>query len=129
VPFPFSDMTEIKKRPVLVISNSEFNKISQDIVVCQISSNLTNRVHGILIDNNNLEAGNLLSESLIKVHRLIALDKKLIEKRIGKTNSKTFRQVKKELSELLKEDSKKNFFGTAKGIGSFTEEDEMKGHA
>ena len=39
LPFPFSDLSSIKQRPVLVLSNSEYNKKTEDIVTCGITSN------------------------------------------------------------------------------------------
>lgn len=43
IPFPFSDLSSIKQRPVLVLSNSEYNRSQQDIVVAAITSNVTER--------------------------------------------------------------------------------------
>jgi mRNA interferase MazF len=33
IPFPYSDLTATKQRPVLVLSNSHYNESHQDIVV------------------------------------------------------------------------------------------------
>jgi mRNA interferase MazF len=38
IPFPYSDSTAIKQRPVLVISNSHYNESQQDIIVAAITS-------------------------------------------------------------------------------------------
>jgi mRNA interferase MazF len=43
IPFPFSDLSSTKQRPVLVLSNSEYNWSQQDIVVAAITSNVTER--------------------------------------------------------------------------------------
>jgi mRNA interferase MazF len=41
IPYPYSDLTAIKQRPVLVLSNSYYNESHQDIVVAAITSNVT----------------------------------------------------------------------------------------
>jgi len=40
IPVPFSDLSSVKKRPVLVISNTSHNFTSSDILVAAITSNL-----------------------------------------------------------------------------------------
>jgi mRNA interferase MazF len=40
VPFPFSDFSGKKVRPVLVLSNNKFNR-GEDIIVCAITSKIT----------------------------------------------------------------------------------------
>jgi len=40
VPIPYSDMTSMKKRPVLVLSNDLYNKQTEDIIVAATTSNI-----------------------------------------------------------------------------------------
>ncbi|MCD9024640.1 type II toxin-antitoxin system PemK/MazF family toxin [Cohnella silvisoli] len=40
IPFPYSDLPTTKQRPVLVLSNSTYNKSQSDLVVAAITSNL-----------------------------------------------------------------------------------------
>ena len=58
VPFPFSDQSGRKVRPVIVISNNEFNKYSEDILVIGVTSNILKDKYTINLSNNNLEEGN-----------------------------------------------------------------------
>lgn len=39
VPFPYSDLTNTKRRPVLIISNDDYNRKFHDVVICVITSN------------------------------------------------------------------------------------------
>ncbi len=39
VPFPYSDLTTTKRRPVLIISNNDYNHNFQDVLVYVITSN------------------------------------------------------------------------------------------
>ena len=51
VPFPFSDLSQTKVRPVLILSKDTFNNSSQDVIVCSITSNIAKNPYKILIDN------------------------------------------------------------------------------
>ena len=93
-------MSATKKRPALVISYTDFNKESQDILVCQITHNLKQRYHSIFVNNNNLESGNLAVEGLVKANKIFTIDKSLTIQKIGKLNSKTYSMVYDEICRL-----------------------------
>jgi len=101
VPFPFSDLSEIRKRPVLVLSKNLENKKSEDLIVCGITSNLKERKNSVFIDNLNLVEGEIPIKSVIKVDKLFSLDKSIILKKLAKLNLKTFDRVKKEFYSLV----------------------------
>ena len=37
IPVPFSDLSSTKRRPVMILSNSEYNKLTDDIIVAAIT--------------------------------------------------------------------------------------------
>ena len=41
VPFPFTDQSQTKKRPAVVISSNKYNQTHPDIIVMALSSNLS----------------------------------------------------------------------------------------
>jgi len=55
VPFPFSDLTQSKRRPALVIADLT----GKDIILCQITSQWINDEYAILLDDKDFDAGNL----------------------------------------------------------------------
>ncbi len=101
VPFPFSDLSAVKQRPVLVLSKNEYHKNTEDIITCGITSNLKDLENSVLIEKSNLLTGELPVTSRIKVDKLFTLEKSIIKKRIGKINKDTFEKVKKELVNLI----------------------------
>ena len=101
VPFPFSNLTGSKQRPVLVISKNTYNKDTEDIITCGITSNLKDAKHSVLIGNNNLEYGQIPTQSRIKVDKLFTMDKSIIKKKIAKINNETMDKVKKEFMNLI----------------------------
>ncbi len=84
VPFPFSDQSKRKVRPVVVISNSGFNQYSEDLLVVGITSNITRDKYSLSLANGDLEEGKLFTQCCIKVDNILKIDKELIIKKIGK---------------------------------------------
>ncbi len=101
VPFPFSDQIGRKVRPVLVLSNDDYNKLGEDLIVCGITSNLKPNKYSIIIDEKNLESGNLYQNSAVKVDNLLKISKNLIIKDIGILNKATFLKVLNILKEIF----------------------------
>ncbi len=101
VPFPFSNLRTIRQRPVLVISADKYNKSSEDIIVCGITSNLKDVRCSVLLDDGCLLKGKLPVKSRIKVDKLFTIDKSIIKKNIAKINRETFEKVKEEFFRLV----------------------------
>ena len=78
VPFPFSNLRGVKRRPVLVLSKDG----GKDIITCGMTSNLRNKKNSILIEKENLVRGFIPSTSLIKIDKLFTLDRKIVIKKI-----------------------------------------------
>ena len=81
VPFPYSDLTNTKRRPVLIVSNDDYNGSFQDVVVCVITSNLHIDSYSFELKNSDLEIGNLPESSTVKTHKLFTIHQtKIIRK-------------------------------------------------
>ena len=59
IPFPFSDQSGQKVRPVVVVSNNAYNNSASDLVVCGITSNAKTGTYNVLIDSSDMEQGKL----------------------------------------------------------------------
>ena len=100
VPFPFSNLSAVKQRPVLILSNNIYNDESQDVITCGITSNLSNTAHSILVGSNDLEEGSIPKTSRIKADKLFTLEKTLIIKKVATVNKATLKEVKEELMRI-----------------------------
>ena len=105
VPFPFSDQSGKKVRPVLVLSNNTYNGFGDDIVVCAITSNLKPIKYSFIINEKSLEVGKLYEKSSIKVDTLLKINKSLIIKNLGTINKSAFRKLMGILEEIFEENS------------------------
>jgi len=106
VDFPFFDLTSRKLRPVLVVSNKELNRISNAVVVLQITSNLKS---GFAEYNIGITDGDViryagtrpLRPSVVKPYVVFTLEKSLIRKRIGVLREEKIQEVKEGLERVF----------------------------
>ncbi len=101
VPFPFSDLSGTKKRPVLILSKEKYNQNTIDIITCGITSNLKNTPSSVCITEESLCEGRIGKESRIKVDKLFTIEQTMVLKSLGKINPATLAQVKKEFVEIM----------------------------
>ena len=103
VPFPFSDQSGRKVRPVIVISNNEFNKHSDDALVIGVTSNISKDKYTISLTNKDLEDGKLSTVCCIKAENVLKVERDLIIKKIGKVNQNVLNNISTKLFEIIKE--------------------------
>ena len=101
VPFPFSDFSGKKVRPVVVVSNDKFNNSFQDIIVCGITSNIDKDFYSVKIGNEYLEEGGLFNPCCVKAVNILKINKKLCIKKIGKVKKETFSSVLEKLDSIF----------------------------
>jgi mRNA interferase MazF len=80
VPFPFSDLSQSKRRPALVVAKL----FGEDLILCQITSQSTIDLYAIALDKNDFEEGELKQNSNIRTNRLFTADRQLILYKVGR---------------------------------------------
>ena len=101
VPFPFSDLSSIKQRPVFILSSNRDIASSEDVITCGLTSYLKETAHSVLIDTRDCEEGALPKPSRIKVDKLFTLDKSIIRKKIARLSKSAFERVQKKFVSLI----------------------------
>jgi mRNA interferase MazF len=91
VPFPFSDLTQSKKRPALVISVLE----GDDLILCQITSQLIKDNYSILIDDKDFKEGSLKQQSNLRPNRIFTADSHVVLYRVGNLKSDKLNEILK----------------------------------
>jgi len=79
LPFPFSDLSQAKRRPALVIAELE----GDDRILCQITSQQFKDNYAVLINDSDFEEGSLKKESNVRPNRLFTADNKIVLYRAG----------------------------------------------
>jgi len=78
-PFPFSDLSDAKKRPALVVATLT----GDDVILCQITSQGTTDRYGIRLSDSDFTTGGLRQASMIRPNRLFTADSAIIVYRAG----------------------------------------------
>ena len=99
VNFGFSEGTGAKKRPSLIISDGNYNKRRQEVIVLAITSNTERILFGDTKPVQWKEASLLYPSVITGIVRTIK--KSMIYRRIGALTQKDFQQVEKNLKKIL----------------------------
>lgn len=98
IPFPFSDLSQSKRRPALVLAVLQ----GDDLILCQTSKSIKDN-YAITVDENDFESGSLNQESNIRPNRLFTADNHIILYRIGNIKIIKLNQVIDKVVEIIKE--------------------------
>ena len=98
VPFPFSDLTEAKRRPALVIAQLE----GDDIILCQITSQWLKDKYAISIDENDFATGTLKQKSNVRPNRIFTADRQIILYRVGHLKDRKVKEIIGEIVDILR---------------------------
>ena len=101
VPFPYSDLSRAKRRPVLIISNDRYNEKFKDVLVCVITSNLRKDAYSVELTDDDLEIGVLPETSLVKAHKLFTIDQGKILRKYSTVKDDHFAKVVSRIKALI----------------------------
>lgn len=86
--FPFTDASSAKRRPALVLLDTE----DEDIIVARITSQPPSMSFDVqLVD---WQKTGLLFPSVVRVHKIATIEKRLVERRLGKVTRKDWSQIR-----------------------------------
>ncbi|NCN86426.1 type II toxin-antitoxin system PemK/MazF family toxin [archaeon] len=98
-PFPFTNLTNRKLRPSLVLSD----EMDEDIILCQITSKYTRKdKFSILLNKNETLNGSLMIDSLIRTNMLFTASKNQIVKKVCKLDKDKYNLVVEKIYQIIK---------------------------
>ncbi len=92
--FPFSDTAGSRRRPALVLLDTG----DEDIIVARITSQIPQTV--LDVELAEWQQAGLLLPSVVRVHKLATLEKRLVERRLGMLTSADWVQVQARTKQL-----------------------------
>jgi len=100
LPFPFTSLTESKKRPAVVVSSRAYNLARLDVVVMAVTSQVrpTANLGEVLVDG--WQAAGLLKPSVIKPV-FATLEQRLVIRRLGTLGAVDQAVLRKAIAETL----------------------------
>jgi mRNA interferase MazF len=99
VPFPFTDKTNVKQRPALVLNKSEYQIKTGHILLLMITSAANSNWYSDINIEDLITAG--LKKSSIVRFKIFSLDERLIIKKIGVLSTLDIQKVRKNLLNIL----------------------------
>ncbi|MBI4823463.1 MAG: type II toxin-antitoxin system PemK/MazF family toxin [Nitrospirae bacterium] len=97
VPFPFSDLTQAKRRPALVITALE----GDDLILCQITSQSVKDNYAISLDDKDFETGSLKQSSNVRPNRLFTADNHIVLYKVGNLTAEKLKEIIKRVIEII----------------------------
>ena len=97
-PFPYSELTASKKRPVLVVASMSGN----DVILCQITSQSKRDTYSISLADGDFQSGSLRRESFIRPNRIFTADSRIVLYKAGKVSNQKMEEVVRSIISILK---------------------------
>ncbi len=97
VDFPFSDLTESKSRPALVLAQAEFD----NLILCQITSQPYSSKRAVVLSEKDFAISSLPITSYIRPDKIFTADESLIKKTVALINQNKLNQVKESLVDVF----------------------------
>lgn len=103
VPFPFTDLSTTKQRPAVVLSSEQYHQATGDCIVAAITSVRPPALSPgeVALSAEDQAAGGLLKPSIVRVGKLIALDRRLVRRTLGRLPEATTETLLTELKRIL----------------------------
>jgi mRNA interferase MazF len=98
VPFPFSDLTQSKRRPAFVITALD----GDDLILCQITSKTIKDKYAIVVNDDDFETGGLKQPSNIRPNRIFTADTHIILYRVGNLKNAKVSEVIESIVEIIR---------------------------
>ena len=98
VPFPFSNLSNSKRRPALVLSNLN----GDDVILCQITSQSKKDFYAVGLQKEDFDNGSLNKISQIRPNRIFTADKNIILYKIGNLKKQKFNDVVENIYEIIR---------------------------
>ncbi|MBI2627739.1 type II toxin-antitoxin system PemK/MazF family toxin [Candidatus Nomurabacteria bacterium] len=97
VPFPFSNLLEVKKRPAFVVSELS----GDDIILCQITSQTIKDKYSVAIKKTDFASGNLSVNSNVRPNRIFTADKSIIFYKVGNIKENKIKEIIQKIIEII----------------------------
>ncbi|HEY3319657.1 MAG TPA: type II toxin-antitoxin system PemK/MazF family toxin [Planctomycetota bacterium] len=97
VPFPFSDLSQTKRRPAVVVAALD----GDDVILCQITSRSIGDRYAISLQDSDFQTGKLNQPSNVRPNRVFTADSRLILYRAGNLTVAKLNQIVESVCEII----------------------------
>jgi mRNA interferase MazF len=97
IPFPFSDLSNSKLRPAVVIAEVDHG----DWILCQVTSQVYSDRQAIEISDDSLQQGSLQRISYVRPGKLFTAHSSLIRRRVSQLKPEVLKQIVNKIKKLI----------------------------
>ena len=101
IPVPFTDLSSQKRRPVIVVSSSSYNRRSADAVVIAMTSNPAQVPYSFVLTSADLIEGALNRPGTVRVDKIYTLSQSLAVKRFAKVSPRILDRIREVLASIV----------------------------
>lgn len=99
IEFPYSDLKNVKRRPVLILKVPK----GEDVIVAQITGESYEKPVEIILKREDFRQGSLKRESYIRIDKIASIEKSLIKYKIGSLKQEKFNDILNRICSFLKD--------------------------
>ncbi len=105
VPFPFTDLTTVKKRPALVVSANWYNKRYRDVVLVAVTSHVPLILDELdyKITESDFKTGKLYKDSIVKLGKVFTIENSLNIKKICGVHGRIMDKILDQMHNVYKD--------------------------
>jgi len=97
VPFPFSDLSAVRRRPALVVATL----MGDDMILCQITSRAVSDNYAIPITDRDFVTGGLRQNSNVRPNRLFTADSNIILYQAGTLSNDKIQEIITKIIQII----------------------------
>lgn len=97
IPFPFSDLRGLKRRPSLVLASLK----GDDLILCQITSQNIKDEYSISLRPEDFESGYLKVPSNVRPNKIFTAEKSIILYKIGHLKNEKIQEIMMQLKQIF----------------------------
>ena len=101
IPVPFTDLSAIKRRPVVVISNDSYHSSGLDMIVVAMTSNPAETPFSFPVTNAELTSGRLNRPSRVRPDKVYNLAQSLSIRTFGRVEGRVLDQIHDALASVF----------------------------
>ena len=95
VPFPFTDLSSVKRRPALVVSPDRLHQRLDDVILAALTSQVPHALteFDIPLGSRDMALGHLPKPSVVKLNKVFTSHRGLIVKRVGRLQKESLSKI------------------------------------
>ncbi len=98
VPFPFSDFSQVQRRPALIVATMQ----GDDLILCQITSQARRDSHALSLTSEDFSSGKLKQDSFLRPNKVFTLDQNEVLYGVGRIHAEKLERVITTIIALLR---------------------------